>query len=229
MTETERGCVVWWITDESRSLSVSLVSGSVISMFVRLPCGGIGVSRNRNPVCLKNLFIVCASLKESFWVVSCLWRWTVTLSGMKSTRRAQRVWLPVLWSNSSSKWHQESWRSRLPLSFAFFFFSLYVCLYYLTYEERCVPPLTAERLRCGSASRTSRGGEHANVRRASAFVSLFPFFLHLSIKLVLSSNHRGFCYFNSVAIAAKLLQQRLNVSKILIVDWVSSFWKIIWH
>lgn len=32
---------------------------------------------------------------------------------------------------------------------------------------------------------------------------------------------RGFCYFNSVAIAAKLLQQRLNVSKILIVDWVS--------
>lgn len=34
---------------------------------------------------------------------------------------------------------------------------------------------------------------------------------------------RGFCYFNSVAIAAKLLQQRLNVSKILIVDWVSLF------
>lgn len=32
---------------------------------------------------------------------------------------------------------------------------------------------------------------------------------------------RGFCYFNSVAVAAKLLQQRLNVSKILIVDWVS--------
>uniref|UniRef100_A0A8B9TXE6 Histone deacetylase n=1 Tax=Anas platyrhynchos TaxID=8839 RepID=A0A8B9TXE6_ANAPL len=32
----------------------------------------------------------------------------------------------------------------------------------------------------------------------------------------------GFCYFNSVAIAAKLLQQRLNVSKILIVDWVGT-------
>lgn len=32
---------------------------------------------------------------------------------------------------------------------------------------------------------------------------------------------RGFCYFNSVAIAAKLLQQRLDVSKTLIVDWVS--------
>ncbi|MEQ2273052.1 Histone deacetylase 4 [Xenotaenia resolanae] len=29
----------------------------------------------------------------------------------------------------------------------------------------------------------------------------------------------GFCYFNSVAIAAKLLQQRLSVNKILIVDW----------
>lgn len=32
---------------------------------------------------------------------------------------------------------------------------------------------------------------------------------------------RGFCYFNSVAVAARLLQQRLSVSKILIVDWVS--------
>lgn len=37
----------------------------------------------------------------------------------------------------------------------------------------------------------------------------------------LSSRCRGFCYFNSVAIAAKLLQQRLDVSKTLIVDWVS--------
>ncbi|XP_051986360.1 histone deacetylase 4-like isoform X3 [Xyrauchen texanus] len=33
------------------------------------------------------------------------------------------------------------------------------------------------------------------------------------------STPMGFCYFNSVAIAAKLLQQRLNVSRILIVDW----------
>lgn len=32
---------------------------------------------------------------------------------------------------------------------------------------------------------------------------------------------RGFCFFNSVAITAKLLQQKLGVSKILIVDWVS--------
>ncbi|XP_020502557.1 histone deacetylase 7 [Labrus bergylta] len=30
---------------------------------------------------------------------------------------------------------------------------------------------------------------------------------------------QGFCFFNSVAIAAKQLQQKLNVSKILIVDW----------
>uniref|UniRef100_A0A673AKR6 Histone deacetylase n=1 Tax=Sphaeramia orbicularis TaxID=375764 RepID=A0A673AKR6_9TELE len=33
------------------------------------------------------------------------------------------------------------------------------------------------------------------------------------------STPMGFCYFNSVAIAAKLLQQKLSVSKILIVDW----------
>lgn len=33
------------------------------------------------------------------------------------------------------------------------------------------------------------------------------------------SSPLGFCYFNSVAIAAKQVQQRLNVSKILILDW----------
>uniref|UniRef100_A0A8D0E5G3 Histone deacetylase n=1 Tax=Salvator merianae TaxID=96440 RepID=A0A8D0E5G3_SALMN len=33
------------------------------------------------------------------------------------------------------------------------------------------------------------------------------------------STPMGFCYFNSVAISAKLLQQRLNVNKVLIVDW----------
>ncbi|XP_023578015.1 histone deacetylase 4 isoform X5 [Octodon degus] len=33
------------------------------------------------------------------------------------------------------------------------------------------------------------------------------------------STPMGFCYFNSVAVAARLLQQRLNVSRILIVDW----------
>lgn len=32
----------------------------------------------------------------------------------------------------------------------------------------------------------------------------------------------GFCFFNSVAVAAKLVQQNLNFQRILIVDWVSS-------
>jgi histone deacetylase 4/5 len=36
-----------------------------------------------------------------------------------------------------------------------------------------------------------------------------------------ASQAMGFCFFNSVAIAARLLQQRLDVQRILIVDWVS--------
>lgn len=34
------------------------------------------------------------------------------------------------------------------------------------------------------------------------------------------SQAMGFCFFNSVAIAAKLVQQNLNYQRILIVDWV---------
>ena len=33
---------------------------------------------------------------------------------------------------------------------------------------------------------------------------------------------RGFCYFNSVAIAARLLRLKLSVERVLIVDWVSA-------
>lgn len=33
---------------------------------------------------------------------------------------------------------------------------------------------------------------------------------------------RGFCYFNSIAIAARLLRLKSSVEKVLIVDWVSS-------
>ena len=47
--------------------------------------------------------------------------------------------------------------------------------------------------------------------------------LRLSLPLSLSLavfHNRGFCFFNSVAIAAKQLQHKLNISKILIVDWV---------
>ena len=31
---------------------------------------------------------------------------------------------------------------------------------------------------------------------------------------------RGFCYFNNVAIAARLLRMKLAVERVLIVDWV---------
>ena len=31
---------------------------------------------------------------------------------------------------------------------------------------------------------------------------------------------RGFCYFNSVAIAARLLRLRMSVEKVLVIDWV---------
>lgn len=33
--------------------------------------------------------------------------------------------------------------------------------------------------------------------------------------------YRGFCYFNSIAIAAKQLRLQLKLQKVLIVDWVS--------
>lgn len=36
----------------------------------------------------------------------------------------------------------------------------------------------------------------------------------------LSPPPRGFCFFNSVAIACRQLQQQGKASKILIVDWV---------
>ncbi len=42
----------------------------------------------------------------------------------------------------------------------------------------------------------------------------------LDALLYLFLSLRGFCFFNSVAIAAKQLQQKLSASKILIVDWV---------
>jgi len=34
----------------------------------------------------------------------------------------------------------------------------------------------------------------------------------------------GFCFFNSIAVACRLLQQRQAVRRILIVDWVRSMY-----
>ena len=34
-----------------------------------------------------------------------------------------------------------------------------------------------------------------------------------------TGKHEGFCFYNNVAIAAKYIQNKYNLSKILIVDW----------
>uniref|UniRef100_A0A8C7ZD79 histone deacetylase n=1 Tax=Oryzias sinensis TaxID=183150 RepID=A0A8C7ZD79_9TELE len=72
-----------------------------------------------------------------------------------------------------------------------------------------------------TASRMAAG----SVVDASAFIAKHRFLMN-ALKLIMPclkqtnvSFIRGFCYFNSVAIAAKQLQQKLSVSKILIVDW----------
>ena len=54
---------------------------------------------------------------------------------------------------------------------------------------------------------------------------------HIMIHLLFLS-FRGFCYFNNVAIAARLLRMKLAVDRVLIVDWVSlvhSISWIVWH
>lgn len=41
------------------------------------------------------------------------------------------------------------------------------------------------------------------------------------------SQAMGFCFFNSVAIATRILQQRLDLRRILIVDWVGILLKLL--
>ena len=55
----------------------------------------------------------------------------------------------------------------------------------------------------------------ANTSGAPQLQKLFSF-------INVSFSCRGFCYFNSVAIAARLLRLKLSVERVLIVDWVSS-------
>lgn len=43
-----------------------------------------------------------------------------------------------------------------------------------------------------------------------------------------SNQAMGFCFFNSIAVACRLLQQRQAVRRILIVDWVSLFGYYLW-
>uniref|UniRef100_A0A2K5RTN6 Histone deacetylase n=1 Tax=Cebus imitator TaxID=2715852 RepID=A0A2K5RTN6_CEBIM len=62
-------------------------------------------------------------------------------------------------------------------------------------------------LACGRAGHVQCQGEMGTVRRTAEPADLLPF------------SPPGFCFFNSVAITAKLLQQKLNVGKVLIVDW----------
>ena len=46
-------------------------------------------------------------------------------------------------------------------------------------------------------------------------------FFKLHVKNVFCFLSRGFCYFNSIAIAAKQLREKYKLNKILVVDWVS--------
>lgn len=89
------------------------------------------------------------------------------------------------------------------------------------------------------APRTPRGGIHSHVSATSALpCPPLPLSRADTVYLWLpartsskadalpssSPPRRGFCFFNSVAITTKLLQQKLNVGKVLIVDWVGSAW-----
>lgn len=56
---------------------------------------------------------------------------------------------------------------------------------------------------------------------------LYNVSVHTYFKIELHAQHRqrivfrGFCYFNSVAIAAKQMREKLKMKRIMILDWVS--------
>ena len=89
----------------------------------------------------------------------------------------------------------------------------------------------SERFCCGAAPRTPRRSFHSHVRRwggrpmwcegGGSFQSL-PVGREgwVWAGRTISPSSRGFCFFNSVAIACRQLQQQGKASKILIVDWV---------
>ena len=52
-------------------------------------------------------------------------------------------------------------------------------------------------------------------------VFLVVVFFKPHVKNVFCFLSRGFCYFNSIAIAAKQLREKYKLNKILVVDWVS--------
>jgi len=82
-----------------------------------------------------------------------------------------------------------------------------------------IVPMTLHHSSCNSAKINKREKRHSAFlfcQIKSQLSRRFQCLFHPSLPV----STRGFCYFNSVAIAARKLQHRLSVSKILIVDWV---------
>ncbi|XP_016351567.1 histone deacetylase 4-like [Sinocyclocheilus anshuiensis] len=152
------------------------LDSSVTPMFVRLPCGGIGVSFSFFPMCILGMPPFRASLDVSFSLPDC--------SAIKLLCKNEKGTKEDVWERLGAK-------ASCTL----------LCLFAVRLSKR----LTSVLCSLSAACLTHNENGFAVVRPPGHHAE--------------ESTPMGFCYFNSVAVAAKLLQQRLNVSKILIVDW----------
>ena len=85
---------------------------------------------------------------------------------------------------------------------------------YYEYLSLYVSPSTTEcaKLSCGCAIEATLAVARGEVANSLAIIR--PPGHHAE-----PSEHMGFCFFNNVAVAARMVQAKTNVKKILIVDW----------